>query len=147
MAAKIANSIAKIAPKEIVRVVKAGGVEIIDYAKVPTAPSSPNLTKNVFIAALAGFFLSFLVFFLYEFFDTTITSERDIEGEFEIPILGTVPNLDASAEASKYPTKSSKVAGTKTVNKKTESDFVLKPSNEVLENIQENIQNAKGDDK
>lgn len=118
-AAKIANSIAKIAPDEIVRVVKAGGVEIIDYAKVPTAPSSPNLAKNVLIAAFAGLFLSFLAFFLYEFFDTTITSERDILGEFEIPVLGTVPSLELNTEMqSKYPTKSDKIAGTKTVNKK-----------------------------
>lgn len=142
-AAKIANSIAKIAPKEIVRVVKAGGVEIIDYAKVPTKPSSPNLSLNITIAALAALFISFVAFFLYELFDTTITSERDIIGEFDIPILGTVPNLENNTENSKYPSKDSKIVGTKTVNKKTDTDFVLKPSDEILENIQ----NAKGDDK
>ena len=142
-AAKIANSIAKIAPKEIVRVVKAGGVEIIDYAKVPTKPSSPNLSLNITIAALAAMFISFVAFFLYELFDTTITSERDIIGEFDIPILGTVPNLENNTENSKYPTKDSKIIGTKTVNKKSDTDFVLKPSDEILENIQ----NAKGDDK
>lgn len=144
MAAKIANSIAKIAPKEIVRVVKAGGVEIIDYAKIPSAPSSPNLTKNILIAAIAGLLLSFAGFFLYEFFDTTITGERDIIGEFDIPILGTVPSLENNNEQqSKYPSKDSKIVGTKTVNKKSDSSFVLKPSDEILENIQ----NAKGDDK
>lgn len=142
-AAKIANSIAKIAPKEIVRVVKAGGVEIIDYAKVPTKPSSPNLSLNITIAALAAMFISFVAFFLYELFDTTITSERDIIGEFDIPILGTVPNLENNTENSKYPSKDSKIVGTKTVNKKSDTDFVLKPSDEILENIQ----NAKGDDK
>lgn len=142
-AARIANSIAKIAPKEIVRVVKAGGVEIIDYAKVPTKPSSPNLSLNITIAALAALFISFVAFFLYELFDTTITSERDIIGEFDIPILGTVPNLENNTENSKYPSKDSKIVGTKTVNKKTDTDFVLKPSDEILENIQ----NAKGDDK
>lgn len=142
-AAKIANSIAKIAPKEIVRVVKAGGVEIIDYAKVPTKPSSPNLSLNITIAALAAMFISFVAFFLYELFDTTITSERDIISEFDIPILGTVPNLENNTENSKYPTKDSKIVGTKTVNKKSDTDFVLKPSDEILENIQ----NAKGDDK
>ena len=142
-AAKIANSIAKIAPKEIVRVVKAGGVEIIDYANVPTKPSSPNLSLNITIAALAAMFISFVAFFLYELFDTTITSERDIIGEFDIPILGTVPNLENNTENSKYPSKDSKIVGTKTVNKKSDTDFVLKPSDEILENIQ----NAKGDDK
>ncbi len=143
-AAKIANSIAKIAPKEIVRVVKAGGVEIIDYAKVPTKPSSPNLSLNITVAAFAALFISFMACFIYEFFDTTITSERDVVSEFDIPILGTVPNLENNTEqSSKYPTKSSKIAGTKTVNKKGDSEFVLKPSEEILENIQ----NAKGDDK
>lgn len=142
MAAKVANSIAKIAPKEIVRVVKAGGVEIIDYAKIPTKPSSPNLSLNVTVAALAGFFISFLAFFLYELFDTTITSERDLVGEFDIPVLGTVPNLTGNNEQHKYQ-KDPKIVGTKTVNKKTDSEFVLKPSDEILENIQ----HAKGDDK
>ncbi|WP_178667466.1 YveK family protein [uncultured Eubacterium sp.] len=140
LSAQIANSIAKIAPKEIVRVVKAGGVEIIDYAKVPTKPSSPNLIKNLVIAAVGSFVLSFLFFFIYEFFDTTITSERDIIGEFEFPVLGTVPNLEAEAPSVN---KESKASGTKTVNKKTDSDFTLKPSDEILENIQ----NAKGDEK
>ena len=88
-------------------------------------------------------FISFVAFFLYELFDTTITSERDIIGEFDIPILGTVPNLENNTENSKYPTKDSKIVGTKTVNKKSDTDFVLKPSDEILENIQ----NAKGDDK
>ncbi|WP_296078724.1 Wzz/FepE/Etk N-terminal domain-containing protein [uncultured Eubacterium sp.] len=142
MAAKVANSIAKIAPKEIVRVVKAGGVEIIDYAKIPTKPSSPNLSLNVTVAALAGFFISFMAFFLYELFDTTITSERDLVGEFDIPVLGTVPNLTGNSEQSPYQ-KDPKIVGTKTVNKKSDSEFVLKPSDEILENIQ----HAKGDDK
>ncbi|MDO4363542.1 MAG: Wzz/FepE/Etk N-terminal domain-containing protein [Clostridia bacterium] len=142
MAAKVANSIAKIAPKEIVRVVKAGGVEIIDYAKIPTKPSSPNLSLNVTVAALAGFFISFVAFFLYELFDTTITSERDLVGEFDIPVLGTVPNLTGNNEQHKYQ-KDPTIVGTKTVNKKTDSEFVLKPSDEILENIQ----HAKGDDK
>lgn len=140
LSAQIANSIAKIAPKEIVRVVKAGGVEIIDYAKVPTKPSSPNLVKNLIIAAVGSFVLSFLFFFIYEFFDTTITSERDIIGEFEFPVLGTVPNLEVEMPSVN---KEAKASGTKTVNKKTESSFTLKPSDEILENIQ----NAKGDEK
>ncbi len=91
--AKIANSIAKIAPAEIVRVVKAGGVEIIDYAKEPKRPSSPNLQKNVLIGAILGFVLSFGGFFAYELFDTSVSSASDLEREFSYPILGDVPRL------------------------------------------------------
>lgn len=95
LAANVANSIAKVAPSEIVRVVKAGGVEIIDYAKTPSSPSSPNLKKNVVVGALAGFLVSFLLFFIYEMFDSTITDSKDLERDFDIPVLGTIPRLES----------------------------------------------------
>lgn len=97
-AADIANAIAKVAPEEVVKVIKAGGMTVLDYAKVPSSPSSPNLKKNVLIGALAGFAVAFAGFFIYELFDTTITSEKDIEREFEIPILGTIPRLIPSSD-------------------------------------------------
>lgn len=93
LSTNIANAIAQVAPEEIVRVVKAGGVEVVDYAKVPQSPSSPNLVKNLILGAGVGFILSFALFFITAMFDTTITSEKDIEKEFDIPILGTVPRL------------------------------------------------------
>lgn len=133
-AAKVANSIAKIAPSEIVRVVKAGGVEIIDYAKIPKKPSSPNLGKNVLVAAAAALILSFFAFFLLEMFDTTVTSARDIESEFDIPILGTVPNLDGEANRSQQGRISVATNTTKATD--SPSELTLKPSNTILENLQ-----------
>ncbi len=93
LSTNIANAIAQVAPEEIVRVVKAGGVEVVDYAKVPEKPSSPNLKKNLVLGAGFGFIVSFAIFFILAMFDTTISSEKDIEKEFDIPILGTVPRL------------------------------------------------------
>lgn len=99
LSANIANAIAQVAPEEIVRVVKAGGVEVIDYAKVPTVPSSPNLRANIVLGAAIGFIVSFAVFFLLAMFDTTISSEKDIQNDFEnIPILGSVPRLIPGAK-------------------------------------------------
>ena len=37
--------------------------------------------------------MSFLFFFIKEALNSTITSVKDIEREFDIPILGTVPRL------------------------------------------------------
>lgn len=95
LSAKIANSIAKIAPTEVARIVNAGGISVIDYAKVPTSPSSPNTKKNIMMGLLVGFAVSFALFFIYELFDSTITEAKDLEREFEIPILGTIPRLEA----------------------------------------------------
>lgn len=131
MSARIANTIAKVAPSEIVRVVKAGGVEIIDYANVPTSPSSPNLTKNIAITTVITFLLMFAMFFVYELFDTTITNARDIEGDFEIPILGTIPTLEeVENNISK---KTSRFAQ---ISSDEEDKTTLHLSNKALENIQ-----------
>ena len=133
LSAKIANSIAKIAPQEIVRIVNGGGVSVIDYAKRPTKPSSPNLKKNTVVGALAGFILSFAAFFIYEVFDTTITNGTDLERVFDIPILGTIPRLESVTSAS-----DGSSAGSAAL-----SDSSVKPSSEILENIQ----SMKGDAK
>lgn len=92
-ATDIANTIAEIAPDEIVRIINAGSVQIVDLASMPTSPSSPNLKKIIGIALLAGFVLSFAVFFIKEIFDTRIKDEKDLEKEFDIPVLGTIPRL------------------------------------------------------
>lgn len=92
-AADIANAIAETCPSEIVRVLKVGGVEVIDYAKVPTSQSSPNLKKNILIGLIVGFSLSFAFFFIKELFDTRILSSQDLEKDFDIPVLGTIPRL------------------------------------------------------
>lgn len=89
----IANAVADVAPGEISRIIKAGGANVIDYAKEPTNPSSPNLKKNILIGLMAGFILSFCFFFIKEALNATITSVQDLEREFSIPVLGTVPRL------------------------------------------------------
>lgn len=93
LAQEVANAIADTCPDEIVRILKVGGVEVIDYASLPTSPSSPNLQKNILIGLLFSFAVSFIFFFVKELFDTSITEESDLEREFDIPILGTVPRL------------------------------------------------------
>lgn len=98
----IANIIADECPDEIVRVLKAGGVEVIDYAILPTSPSSPDLKKNVMIGFIAAFAVSFVVFLIKELFDTSINDEKDLEKEFDIPILGTIPRLLPVTEKTKH---------------------------------------------
>lgn len=143
LASDIANAIAKYAPDEMQKVVKVGGVSVVEKAKQPRAPSSPNLKKNVLIGCAIGFFVSFIGFFVYEMFDSTITNARDLEREFNLPVLGTVPSLD------KVEKKDDKKYGTP---EQEQDDFsqlvppdggVGKPSSALLENLQA----MKGDGK
>ena len=78
LASDVANTIAELAPDEIVRVLKVGGVEVVDYASVPTSPSSPNLAKNILIGFAVAFALAFIIY---------------LTKDFDIPVLGTVPRL------------------------------------------------------
>ena len=133
-AEKIANAVARIAPDEIVKIVEGGGIKVIDYAKVPQKPSSPNLKRNILIGLLAGFVLSFAFFFIYEIFDTSITESKDLEREFaDIPVLGTIPRLDSASEGSRYVTKKPD-AGTNI------AEVTPRPSDSLLKSIQ----NVKG---
>ena len=84
LASDVANTIAELAPDEIVRVLKVGGVEVVDYASVPTSP---------LIGFAVAFALAFIIFFTKELFDTRITRETDLTKDFDIPVLGTVPRL------------------------------------------------------
>lgn len=94
LAADIANAIADVAPDAIVDTIKAGGVSVIDYAKVPSSPSYPNFKLNILIGALVGFAVSFVIFFIREIFDTTVNDQSDLEREFNnIPVIGTIPRL------------------------------------------------------
>lgn len=93
MAQLIVNTIVDIAPQEIIRVVRAGGVEVIDYAKLPEEPSSPNVAANTVVGALLGFVLCFGALILRVLFDTRIHGEEELTQNFDFPVLGIVPTL------------------------------------------------------
>ena len=95
-AADIANTIAKVLPGEISRVVKNGGIEIVDYAETPEEPTFPNVWLNTAAGAFAGLLLMCGVYLLKEYFRTKVRNEDDLREYFgiDIPILGTIPKLD-----------------------------------------------------
>ncbi|MEG1500893.1 MAG: Wzz/FepE/Etk N-terminal domain-containing protein [Clostridiales bacterium] len=95
MAQKIANTVANVAPEEIIRVVKAGSVEVIDYATLPINPSSPRTLTNTVIGALLGIILSVLVSIIMAMLDTAVRCEEDLAEHFNIPVLGVIPSLSA----------------------------------------------------
>ncbi|MBQ9228578.1 MAG: hypothetical protein IJ168_07055 [Eubacterium sp.] len=138
LASEIANSICKIAPSEVPKRVKAGSVTVLDTAVMPTAPSAPNTKKNILTGLLVGFVLSFALFFAIELFDTSITNARDLEREFDLPVLGTVPLLEAVEKAPRE-----------------ESDDLAppeppitapRPSASLLENIQQSMKGGSDND-
>lgn len=96
----IANAFLDVAPSEIIRVVKAGSVEVIDHAKLPSVPVSPNLPRNTAIASLLGFVLAALCVILVDLLDTRVKTEADITDLLDIPILGIIPAISPNGKES-----------------------------------------------
>lgn len=93
-ALEIANAIADVAPAEIVRVINAGSVEVIDRAVPPRRPVSPNIMLNTLLGGITGWLLSCLVFLFLEIVDTRIKSEKDLSQITTLPIIGVIPAIE-----------------------------------------------------
>ena len=101
-AERIANAIAYILPKRITSIIEGTSAKVVEYAIVPTAPSSPNHTTNILIGFLVGLLLSAGVVVIREIFDVTIRSEDDIDQTCKHPILASVPDMAAPGKGGYY---------------------------------------------
>lgn len=77
----------------------AGGIgtnsaSIVNHAKVPKAPYSPNLILNIIFASLLGLAGALLLAFVLEYLDDTIKSPDDVQSKLRHNLLGAVPLLD-----------------------------------------------------
>lgn len=95
----IANTIAE-AGAEMIQEVVGGEAKILDAAEVPGAPYSPNVRSNTVTGALIGLLLAAAVFVIRALVDTTIWSEEDLTKQYNIPVLGVVPQLAALDKAN-----------------------------------------------
>lgn len=91
MSADICNAVLDVAPSEIIRVVGAGSIEIIDYATAPTRPDgraskSRGMRGALIGAVIAGAFLTLL--FLI---NRKITDTKDLTDNYAPPVLASIP--------------------------------------------------------
>lgn len=93
LARDVADAISQLAPSFLEAKTHAGSVEIVDYAQLPTKPTSPSTTRNMAIGFLIGFICSVAVVVVVEIFDTKIHDESDLVSKFDVPLLGGVPNM------------------------------------------------------
>ena len=70
-------------------------IVIVDEAKVPGGPSSPNLNHNVFVALLVGLLLSAGVVFAFETIGEGIRFPGDVERLLNLPLVGATPLTDS----------------------------------------------------
>jgi capsular exopolysaccharide synthesis family protein len=69
-------------------------IAIVDSAKIPTIPSSPNLPLNLALALLAGLGLAAATVFALDQIDEGLREPNQINRLLQIPLLGSVPNVE-----------------------------------------------------
>lgn len=89
----IVDSVLKNAQDEIMRVIQAGSITVVDQATLPLSPSSPSVKRNVAIGFMLGALLTMFILFVVDVFDTRIKSEKDLRKVREFPLLGVIPQI------------------------------------------------------
>ncbi len=96
---EICHSVLIHASDELVRVINAGSVKILDDGQIPTSPVSPNVKINTLLSFAIGIILGALLILLLELFDTRIKSRDDVVSRYQEPLLGEIPELIPSRKA------------------------------------------------
>lgn len=95
LANKIASAYAAVAPTEIVRITKAGGVEVVDQPEVASEKSSPRTVFDTAVGFIIGV-IAAAAYIIYKMLsDRTIYLPEDLE-PIAVTILGQIPEITAA---------------------------------------------------
>lgn len=93
-AEKLANETAKVFMQKVSEIYKINNVQVVDQAEVSTSPSNVNHVKDVFMFACIGIVLSVIYVIIANMLDTTIKSAEEVEKNFKVPVLASIPLYD-----------------------------------------------------
>ena len=86
----ICNAVVDVAPAEIIRVVAAGNIEVIDYAEEPEFPDYRSPMKRGLIGALAGAVLAGGLLILLFLMNHKVTDTEDLTDNYTPPVLAEI---------------------------------------------------------
>ncbi|MCE2161343.1 MULTISPECIES: capsular polysaccharide biosynthesis protein [Streptococcus] len=90
----LANKVREVASKKIKKVTKVEDVTMLEEAKLPESPSSPNIKLNVLLGAVLGGFLAVVGVLVREILDDRVRRPEDVEDALGMTLLGIVPDTD-----------------------------------------------------
>jgi succinoglycan biosynthesis transport protein ExoP len=76
---------------------RSSNVRVVDIARIPTQPISPNVRRSLVLGFLLALGLGIGLAVVLETFDTTVRSMEELSTICELPALGTIP-LQATSE-------------------------------------------------
>lgn len=90
-ASKIANEIAKVFAKEVPGKYNINNIQVWDEAEISEGPSNVNHLKDIIIFAFIGIVVAVMYVLIVNMLDTTVKTAEEIEKQFKIPVLATIP--------------------------------------------------------
>ena len=90
MSADICNAVMDVAPAEIIRVVSAGSIEVIDYATAPHAPDSRSPVRKALRGGLIGAAAAGALLVLLFLLNRKVTDVKDLTDNYTPPVLSSV---------------------------------------------------------
>lgn len=77
--------------KETKVLIPNGTVKVIETAKLPQYPVSPNYFKNISLSIFGGLIFGILLSFIMEYMDNTFKTKEQIEKVMGISVIGVIP--------------------------------------------------------
>ncbi len=81
---------------------RTSNIRIVDRARAPVRPSSPNKKRNLILALLLGLGGGVGLAFLFDFLDNTVKTSEDVERYGGLPTLGVVPRFSLEGASRDY---------------------------------------------
>ena len=99
--AKIANEIAKVFTEKVKEIYNIENVQVLDKAEVSEEPSNIHHSKDVVIFAFVGVVLAVMYVLIINMLDTTIKTAEEVEKEFKIPVIASIPIYEVTDTKSR----------------------------------------------
>ncbi len=99
--AKIANEIAKVFSEEVADIYNINNIHVVDKAEVDDIPSNVNHLKDIIMFIFIGLVAAILYVIILNMLDTTIKTAEEVEKQFKIPVLVSIPLYSFDVEKAK----------------------------------------------
>lgn len=90
-ATDVANEITKVFTEQVQELYNIDNIQLVSEARVPIKPSNINHLKDIVLFTAGGIVLAVLYALVANMFDTTIKSAEEIEKEWSLPVLVSIP--------------------------------------------------------
>lgn len=94
----IAVKAAEVFIRQVRLVMNAEDVQVIDPAVINNTPVKPRLKLNILTGLLLGLLTGLGIAFFTEYLDNTIKTPEDVYDCLQVPVLGSIPRIDAAYE-------------------------------------------------